>query len=178
MNGQSGFTLSTLGDETMMYMFPAQKTQRRTLFMMHNFNSNYYNNQAGVLFTMPISSGDINNAFLQQCSTVPSADPDLCSGVTGLTQNQTKLMTKHMRHNNNLNNPHHMMINHHTGNIGDSFMNKEDSSNIINGLQKYLPQYYNDPHKQMTAGLSKNNNVAALSTGESGTFKSTGLGGN
>jgi hypothetical protein len=26
IHGQSGFTLSTLGDETLMYMFPPQKT--------------------------------------------------------------------------------------------------------------------------------------------------------
>lgn len=95
IHGQSGFTLSSLGDETLMYMFPAQKTQRRTLFMLQNFHNNYYNNQAGVLFTMPISTGDINNG-----STLPSAaDPDLCSG--GMTQSQTKHMSKHMRHHHN-----------------------------------------------------------------------------
>jgi len=32
--------------------------------MLQNFHNNYYNNQAGVLFTMPISSGEINNGFL------------------------------------------------------------------------------------------------------------------
>jgi hypothetical protein len=88
-----------------MYMFPAQKTQRRTLFMLQNFQNNYYNNQAGVLFTMPVSSGEINNGFLQQCSTVPSGgvDPDICSG--GMTQSQTKQFGRHLRHNNQMINP-------------------------------------------------------------------------
>ena len=36
-----------------------------------------------------------------------------------------------------------------------------------------MPQFYNDPSKQLTAGLSKN-----LSTGESGMLKSANLGSN
>lgn len=68
--------------------------------MLQNFNNNYYNNCAGVLFTMPFS-GDMNNGFLQQ-STVPS-DPDaFCSG--GMTiqdaqvtagENKTKKLSHH-----------------------------------------------------------------------------------
>jgi len=69
-----------------MYMFPAQKTSKRTLFMLQNFHNNYYTNQAGVLFTMPIS--ELNNGMLQQCSTIPSGDAGLCSG--GMTQQQKR----------------------------------------------------------------------------------------
>jgi hypothetical protein len=43
-------------------MFPAQKTSRKTLFMLQHFHNNYHTNQAGVLFTMPIS--ELNNGFL------------------------------------------------------------------------------------------------------------------
>lgn len=57
---------------------------------------------------------------------------------------------------------------------------KEDSSNhnLIAGLQKYyIPPYYNERPQQMTNPLSKNNGIA-LSTGESGTIKSTVLAAN
>jgi hypothetical protein len=53
---------------------------------------------------MPVSSGEINNGFLQQCSTVPSGvDPDICSG--GMTQSQIKQFGRHLRHNNQMINP-------------------------------------------------------------------------
>ena len=56
---------------------------------------------------------------------------------------------------------------------------KEDSNNnLIAGLQKYyMPQFFNDRQQQMTNPLSKNNGIA-LSTGESGTLKSTVLAAN
>lgn len=129
-----------------MYMFPAQKTQRRTLFMLQNFNNNFYNNCAGVLFTMP--SGEMNNGFLQQCSTVPS-DPELCSGGMTIQESGGQSNTKK---------PHNMNYN-----TQESIMRDD---NILQGLQRYcMPHFYGD-NKRFS--MSKN----ALSTEESA-FKST-----
>lgn len=50
-NGNSIFTLSTYTEDTLsQQLIPIQ---RRTIQMLQNFHNNYYNNHAGVLFTLP-----------------------------------------------------------------------------------------------------------------------------
>jgi hypothetical protein len=133
--------------------------------MLQNFQNNYYNNQAGVLFTMPVSTGEINNGFLQQCSTVPSGvDPDLCSG--GLTQSQTKqFVGRHLRHNNQIINPGGTNLQPHG--TQESLMIKGSDYDPVN---KNIKRGGVTHHQMLLM-------QGALSTGESGTFKSTAFGG-
>jgi hypothetical protein len=70
-----GCTFSSFSEDTTFQMIP---TQRRTVMMMQNLNIGFYNNIAGVLFTMPVSE-EIKNVYLQQSASVPS-DPNLYSG--------------------------------------------------------------------------------------------------
>lgn len=114
---------------------------------------------------MPIS--ELNNGFLQQCSTVPSAsDPDVCVGGT---TNQSA-GSKHVRRGRKKMQQNQSSSIYNIPLISgtqESILVREDSTNV----QRYcMPHFYNDPSKHFTAGLSKN-----LSTGESGTLKSTVL---
>jgi hypothetical protein len=83
-NGYPPFSFTTLSEDTLLQMMPSTK---RTLLMLQNFYNNYYyNNHAGVLFTMRVNDG-INNEFLRNCSTIPS-EPNFCSGAVTIHNNK------------------------------------------------------------------------------------------
>ena len=59
--------------------------------MQNFFNNYFYNNHAGVLFTMHATQG-MNNEFLRDCSTVPS-DPNFYSGIVTNQLSKNKIVS-------------------------------------------------------------------------------------
>ncbi|CDW81983.1 UNKNOWN [Stylonychia lemnae] len=167
-NGNSGFTLSTFTEDTLSQMFP---TQKRTIQILQNFNSNYYTNFAGVLFTLPggvnTSSGMINgdtnpnnggvpSIYLQQCSTLPS-EPGLSSGNCMTLQG----LKSGALQKNSQQTPSNIRI------LDTSILSKEDSSLIKNLIIKNRSQSHNKKFDLSKIKITKKQIVKTQNSGVS-----------